>query len=73
MCSFPVTSNAFPRLMAQPIALDAARWRSAILLNSLDSPAKVGPTVGSLNGIRSALELYLNKMNEGNGWAEYGL
>ena len=55
----PHCTNAFPRLMIHPTALDAACCVAANELNATLSSSVVGPMDGLLNGIRRALELYL--------------
>ena len=47
----PYCTNAFPRLMIHPTALDAARCVAANELNASLSSSVVGPIEGLLNGI----------------------
>ena len=57
--NLPHCTNAFPKLMIHPTALDAACCVAANELNATLSSSVVGPVDGLLNGIRRALELYL--------------
>ena len=55
----PKVVRAFPKLMAQPMALEDCPVAAASMVKALESSSNFWPIDGDLNGISSALELYL--------------
>lgn len=56
----PPSASTFPILITHPIALEASFIAAVNSENEATSAAVVGPIVGKLKGISSALDEYLN-------------